>query len=321
MLTGHAGAGEHGAGEHNELKFHSSDCLIVGGGPAGLLAATYLARFRRQVVIADAGDSRALKIPRINNCPGFPGGISGKELLLRLREQAALYGTHFIDQPVEYLQHTPDGFLGQCGSLAVKAPRLLFATGAVDRAPDLPEPTRNLARRALCYCPVCDGYEASDKTIGVIGISEHALQEAVFLKTFSPNVSLLAIGTATPDDRIRAAADQAGIAVCDRIDHVVSGRTGYEAVLRDGSAISFEVIYPALGCEVRSELAGNLGVRRDENGHICVSSHQKTNIDGIYAAGDVVHSLNQIAVAFGQAATAATAIHNSLPISSGAIVE
>lgn len=66
------------------------DCIIIGGGPAGLLAATYLGRFHRRVLVADATDGRARDIPRINNCPGFPDGISGRDLISRLREQATL---------------------------------------------------------------------------------------------------------------------------------------------------------------------------------------------------------------------------------------
>ncbi len=302
---------------NNASNVQHFDCLVVGAGPAGLLAATYLTRFRRRVLVADCGHGRALKIPRINNCPGFPDGISGHELVSRLRVQAALYGTQFIDSPVERIEQEGNGFRVQCGSLTVMSPRVLIATGAIDRKPDLPEMKRNLERRTLCFCPVCDGYEATGKNIGVLGVSDHALKEAIFLKTFSTRVSLLAIKPDGIDERIRTEATHAGVFVCDTIDEIVSGTKGYEARLAEGSTISFDVIYPALGCKVRSDLVGDLDVHCDQDGHICVTAHQQTNIKGLYAAGDVVHSLNQIAVAFGQAATAATAIHNSLPAPDG----
>lgn len=288
------------------------DCIVVGAGPAGLLAATYLGRYRRRVVVADAGDSRARRIPRINNCPGFPDGISGRDLLARLREQAALYGARFFDRAVESIERTEAGFAADCGAVRLRAPRLLLATGVVDLIPDLPEIDKNIDRGTLRLCPVCDGFEAVDKKIAVFGISDHALREAVFLRTYSPNVTLLANDPDQVPAHIRAGAGKAGIGICDNAGDIQSGSGGYEALLRDGEKRPFDVIYPALGCNVRSELAVAVGVQRDEAGHILVGPHQRASVDGIFAAGDVVHSLNQIAVAFGQAATAATAIHNSL---------
>lgn len=288
------------------------DCIVIGGGPAGLVAATYLARFRRKVVVADAGDGRALRIPRINNCPGFPVGISGKELVARLRQQAARYEARFIDQAVEGVEGRDHVFLARCGMRMLKAKRLLLATGVVDLVPDFPEVERNIARRALCLCPVCDGFEAIDRKIGVIGNDDHALREAVFLKTYSPQVSILANEPGELTDSIRAEAARAGVALLDTVSDILSGNRGYEVVLRDGTTNAFDVIYPALGCDVRSKLAYELGILCGGDGQIRVGSHQQTSIEGVYAAGDVVDSLNQIAVAFGQAATAATAIHNSL---------
>ncbi len=288
------------------------DCIVIGGGPAGLLAATYLGRFRRRVLVADARDGRALNIPLINNCPGFPDGISGRDLVSKVREQAELYGSRFIDRRIESIARIEDGFQVRCGTSAWRAPRVLLATGALDRVPDLPEIDRNLKRRALAFCPVCDGYEASGKMIGVIGSSQHAIREASFLKTFSPRVSILVDDPERVSDELRTEAKAVDIALIEAVATIVSGSDGYEVVLHDRSTIGFDVLYPALGCDVRSDLASDLDVSRDAEGHIRTDTHQQTTVAGLYAAGDVVHSLNQIAVAFGQAATAATAIHNSL---------
>jgi thioredoxin reductase (NADPH) len=266
------------------------DCIVIGGGPAGLLAATYLARFRRKVLVADAGDGRALRIPQINNCPGFPDGISGRELVARLRRQATRYHVRFIDCPVERIERTDEGITARCETQTFSAKRLLLATGVVDLAPELPEIERNIERRALCLCPVCDGYEAIGKKIGVIGCTDHALREAVFLRTYSAQVSILVNEPEDLSSAIRSEATRVGVTLLDTVDD----------------------IYPTLGCDVRSELAVELGILCDQNGHIRVGPHQQTSIEGVHAAGDVVQSLSQIAVAFGQAATAATAIHNSL---------
>lgn len=289
------------------------DCLVVGGGPAGLLAAVYLGRFRRRVLVADAGDGRALRIPCLNNCPGFPEGISGRALVDRLRRQAVRYGADFIDGRVSAIMRDGSGFAATCGTVRLRARRLLLATGVRDTLPDLPEIDENIARRTLCVCPVCDGYEATDKRIGVMGRDDHALREAIFLRTYSQRVSLLPWPPGTDTAKLRADAAKAGITLCEDIVRILSDEEGYVALLRDGSRAAFDVIYPALGYVVRGDLGGgDIDMRRDDLGHVRVDAHQQTSVPGIYAAGDVVHSLNQIAVALGQAVTAATAIHNDL---------
>jgi threonine dehydrogenase-like Zn-dependent dehydrogenase len=108
------------------------DCLIVGGGPAGLTAAIYLSRFRLSVVVVDAGDSRAALIPLTRNHAGFPDGISGQALLARMREQAELYGARMISARVEALEIAPEDFLVRCSTGAFRARAVLLATGVTD---------------------------------------------------------------------------------------------------------------------------------------------------------------------------------------------
>src|SRR5690242_6217487 len=112
------------------------DALIVGGGPAGLVVAVYLARFRRNVVVVDAKTSRASLIPRSHNCPGFPVGISGDDLLQRLRDQARRYGATIIEDRIDAIERGDDGLLtGQCATQAFAARALVLATGVVDIEP------------------------------------------------------------------------------------------------------------------------------------------------------------------------------------------
>lgn len=289
------------------------DCIIIGGGPAGLVAATYLARFHRKVLVVDAGNSRALQIRQTNNCPGFPDGLSGKDLIARLQRQAERYHAQFINSTVTSVERSGSGFVVHCGTQTLAAPRLLVATGLTDHTPDLPDIEENIDRRTLCLCPICDGYEATGKTIGVIGSTDHALREAIFLKAYSPRVSILVRTPEEVTETFRAQAAEAGITLRDTIREIVSGEAGYEAIFSDGTVTAFDALYPALGCAVHSDLVAQLGVRCNDDGQIHVDDHQQTSIEGIYAAGDVVNALNQIAVAFGHAAIAATAIHNSLP--------
>src|SRR5215210_2199336 len=109
------------------------DCLVVGGGPSGLIAAIYLGRFRRDVRVIDAGGSRASLIPTSHNYPGFPDGISGRELLVRLREQARRYGAQLTAGNVEHLEQGADcAFRARAGTEVVEARTVILATGAMD---------------------------------------------------------------------------------------------------------------------------------------------------------------------------------------------
>jgi glycine/D-amino acid oxidase-like deaminating enzyme len=115
----------------------SYDCLVVGGGPAGLTAAIYLARFRRSVLVVDAANSRATSIPESHNHPGFSDGIPGETLLRTLRIQAEEYGAKIISGTVESVKPTSDRFAAATTAGTVLASRVLIATGITDKCPDI----------------------------------------------------------------------------------------------------------------------------------------------------------------------------------------
>ena len=290
------------------------DALIIGGGPAGLTAAIYLGRFRRRFLVADGGESRLGLIPITHNHPGFPDGVEGHVLLARMRAQAERYGAPILPQPVAALRREADAFVAIADGRPIRARNVILATGVEDRAatPDF----RNAIHEALVrICPICDGYEVIDKEVGVIGVGAHGAREALFLNDYGRRVTLLNAGPRADidEDSLRALA-AAGIEVIDAEVRAVSrdGDRSIALALADGRRISFGAVYSALGTTPRTQLAASLDVRTNEAGCIIVDQHQRTSVDGLYAAGDLVRGLNQISVAAAEAAIAATDIHNRL---------
>ncbi|GAA0301373.1 NAD(P)/FAD-dependent oxidoreductase [Sphingomonas oligophenolica] len=293
------------------------DCIIIGAGPAGLTAAIYLARFHLSIRLFDCGTSRAALIPCTRNHAGYPGGISGKDLLALMLEQAENFGAERELAEVSSIVPKDDGFevhVGE-GDHVFHARTVLLATGVVNNPPDMPREEHDaaLARGLLRYCPICDGYEVTDKRVGVIGTGDHGMREALFLRGFSRDVTLIAPGAAHDlDEACRARLEEAGIVHVDgpcvpiRIDgdQIV-------ATTPDGE-LAFDSLYPALGSRIRSKLAVDAGARASEDGCLEVDDHQRTTLPGLFAAGDVVKGLDQISHAMGEAGVAATTIRNLL---------
>lgn len=292
------------------------DCLVIGGGPAGLTAAIYLARFRRRFQVVDAGHSRAALIPTSHNHAGFPEGIHGRTLLGRMAEQARKYGAHIVAGSVTSLVRRPDRvFLATVDGEQIAARTILLATGVVDREPALPDVPDAIQRGLVRHCGICDGYEVLGKRVAVIGHVSSGLHEALFLRTYTSDVTLLSLGCPlTLSEAERRQAAEAGIGVVEEpVERVVIDGDQIRALtMREGDCRSFDALYSAIGSDARSDLVRALGTHLDEKGCVVTDEHQRSSTDGLFAAGDVVRSLDQISVAMGQAAIAATAIHNRL---------
>ena len=293
------------------------DCLIIGGGPAGLTAAIYLARFHLDIMVVDAGKSRASWIPCSHNHAGFPDGISGKELLQRMRDQACKYGAKIETEFVTKLERDAKTglFTATWGSGCATARSVLLATGVTNRRPPMDEELHDdaLARGLVRYCPICDGYEVTDKRVGVIGSDSHGVAEALFIRSYTADVTLIA-----PDKALRLSSeDQQKLK--DAAIECVDGPA--QAVALTGDCIvvdtaeghyTFDSIYPALGSDTHTQLAEMVGADLSNDSCIKVDTHQRTSVPGLYAAGDVVIGLDQISHAMGEGGVAATTIRNDL---------
>jgi thioredoxin reductase (NADPH) len=293
------------------------DCLIVGGGPAGLTAAIYLARFHLDILVVDAGKSRASSIPCTRNVSGFPDGIKGTELLERMRDQACKYGAKVENEFVSKLERDAKTglFTATWGSGCRTSRSVLLATGVSNRRPPIDEELHDdaLARGLIRYCPICDGYEVTDKRVGVIGSDSQGVAEALFLRSFTADVTLIAPDKAlglTPEDQDKLKA--AGIDCIDGPAQAVAISDEFIVVETAEGTHTFDSVYPALGSDTHVQLAEQAGADLSKECCILVDSHQRTSVPGLYAAGDVVIGLDQISHSMGEGGVAATTIRNDL---------
>lgn len=289
------------------------DCVVIGGGPAGLMAAIYLARFRRSVRVVDAGMSRAALIPHSHNIPGFAHGLSGPEFIDRMSHQLAGLEVSVVKGKARALKRTEGGFCVDLSDGEIHAATAVLASGMVDIHPPFEDWRAALAAGLLRYCPVCDAFEAIGQRIGVVGELRHAAPKALFLRSYTRDVTLLATRE-DPHDEARASLAEAKVNILPARDLRLR-RSGnkVEALFNENEIAEFDVLYPAMGAEVRSQLALSLGAAHNEEGYLRVDDRQQTSIKGLYGIGDVVSDLHQISVAVGHAAVAACAINNALP--------
>ena len=293
------------------------DTLVVGSGPGGLTAAMYLARFRRSVRVVHDGRSRALWVPRTRNVPGFPDGITGGELIGRMTDHASRFGSSITEGRVVSIERTGATFRAALADGArVESRSVILATGVETHLAALDEGDHDAAVRnwVLRYCPICDGFEHRDERIAVLGSDIHGAAEAMFLRQFSRNITLIPKWEVALSEAQRRELADSDVAIVEgRVKRLAASPTDISAQIEgEATPRRFDILYPALGSNPRSELAVALGVVADENDCLPFHSFSEGLLPGLYAAGDVVAGLDQISVATGQGAMAATRLHNWL---------
>lgn len=301
------------------------EAIVVGAGPAGLTAALYLARYRRRVLVLHDGSARALQIPSTHNVPSHPHGVSGRDLIEQMAAHAGRYGACIEEARVIDAQKLEEDFVlrGDDGR-QWRSRSLILATGLrLNQIPLDPEThQRAIERNVLRYCPICDGYEHIGRRIGVIGCDAQGAGEALFLRRYSDDITLIprAFAELTADER--AKLERAKVRVIDAAatDYTLEEQA-MVVKLSNGSRERFDIVYPALGTRPRTELAKALGIRVTDDGCLPADAPFEAHLPGLYSAGDIVEGLDQISVAFSHGAIAATRVHNWLRECDGEAVD
>jgi thioredoxin reductase len=292
------------------------DCVVVGGGPAGLAAATWLARYRRDVVVVDSRDYRAKNVERSHGYlardPQTP-----VELLQTAREQLLAYRTvSYLTTTVESAERVDDGsFLLQLADGSeLSTLRVVLATGVVDAWPDLEGFAEHYGASAF-HCPACDGHEAENRDVVAYGWDERLVGFAASLLNWARSVTVLTSGR-------RFDGDEACRLVLRRHDidldetpavRLLGERSRLDGVeLADGRVIPASLFFFSVAHSPRVELARALGCRIDDDGYVQIDEHGETSVPGVFAAGDVVPGLQLVQVAAAQGVVAGVAAALSL---------
>lgn len=298
----------HGAVDH-------VDALVIGGGPAGLSASIYLARARRSVALFDCVKTGRSDWGQVNfNYLGFPDGVSLIDLLTFGRLQAERFGVQFFDAEVASLTREHDGsFKATAPNVAMHGSGVLLATGVEDRWPAFPG-YEEFVGKSMHWCIVCDGYEMQGKRVVVVGNDEGAAEMAVQMTIFTKDVTLLSNSGSLglPASTVQDLEGNGIRVVVGRLARAKAKAPGeFSAIeLVDGREIPLDHLFSMQGAEPNNALARSLGVDLDALGYIKADTEGRTNVPGVFAAGDVTRLFShQVTTAVHEGAAAALALN------------
>ena len=304
----------HGVIKHApETQF---EIAIVGGGPAGLSAAIWSARYLHVAAVVDAGDPRNLETLKINGYLGLPG-ITPRELRASGRAGCRELGVELIDGRVLRAEQRDDDDFLLCleGGGRIACRRLLLAIGLRDVWPEVPG-VENVYGANAHVCPDCDGYDSRGKKVVVIGTGRKAVGMALNLTTWTRDIIICTNGR-PPDIDEPEYCDKLDVlnipVLTDRILQVCETESRIHCLtLENGMQLDAEKVFFAIGQYPADDLGAQLGCERDDEGHIIVDEHARTSVVNVFAAGDVTPGPQLAIAAAARGATAALAIHKSL---------
>lgn len=291
-----------------------NDIIIIGGGPAGLTAGLYTARARLNVVLLErlAPGGQVLNTDWVENYPGFPDGISGFELVERMKTQAENFDLPIQLEEVMGLEFSPEKKIVITDKGQREAKALIIATGATPKKLGI-EGEALLTGKGVSYCATCDGPFYKDQDVVVIGGGDTALEEAIFLTRFARTIHV-----AHRRDELRAVkllqdramAQEKIKFIWDTIPLKILGENGVEGIelknVKTGEISRKEAqgVFIFIGTEPNADLINGI-VKQDESGFVITDEKMETSVPGVFAAGDIRSKpWRQISTAVGEGATA-----------------
>lgn len=288
--------------------------IIIGAGFAGLSAALYLGRARRDTLVIDSGKSMARWEPKVENYLGFPAGIHGENLLKRGRRQAGRFHVRFKRDYVTTAGRQRHEFVLRGRNSSYQCERLLLATGIFHRPPEIPGVTSCLGH-SMFFCKDCDGFRVQGRRVAIYGWTNETAEYALAMLAYTPTITIVTDGRKPKWDAFheRWMHRRHIPVITDKITNVRrSGCKLSALVLQNNTLIPVEALFTTRGDLVFNQLAKCLGARLDGEGQVITDLLQRTSVKGLYAAGCVTTANCQMIIAAGQGATAAQAINRDL---------
>ena len=296
------------------------DIIIVGAGPGGLTAGIYAGRQGTKNLILDRGLAGGIgrEVPEMENYPGFEN-ISGLELVEKMKVQALKNCELHENENVIEITKNDDDFTVKTDKNAYSSKTIILATGSSHRQLNA-KGEEEFKGKGVSYCATCDGFFFQGRDIIMVGGGNSALQEVLYLNNLGANVTLV-----HRRDEFRAQKhlqnqieeNDINVIYNATVEEIKGGMLVESVVLKDTQTgelteLPISGVFISVGYIPHTELAQQLGVNLDESGHIIIDKEQKTNIEHVYAIGDVCVGLKQWVVACGEGAVAATSAYHDL---------
>lgn len=297
-----------------EPQQEAYEVVVIGGGPAGLAAGLWLARYRRSALVVDAGDPRNAETWAVHGYPGVDE-VAPYELRRRMKEQALAAGAEFRAGMVQAVEGREDDFRVRLSDgHELRARRILLCTGLKDILPEIPG-FDELYGTSIWHCPDCDGPGVAGMRVGVIGWGRPIAGFCSYLLTWTDRITLLTHGH-PPDlpEKSRAVLERFSIPVRTEVIERLEGQAGCveRAVFHDGGTAEFDAMFVHIASGPGSPLAADLGCAADEDGILEVDRDHLTTVPGVYAAGDISPGSRLAIRAASEGVRAAIGIHKSL---------